>query len=95
MPSKEKGEPADTERVAEVERAILEAIGTVKDVDGGPPGPEVALRDLGLTSLEVVSVAFELEDRFAIEIRDRYLDDFRTLGEARDTVLALLRERDG
>ena len=51
---------------------------------------DTALEDLGVTSLELVTVTFELEDAFGIVIKDQYFDDFRTVGEARDTVLALL-----
>ena len=37
------------------------------------------LADLGLNSLELVSLACEVEDEFDIEIPDRDIKDFRTV----------------
>lgn len=48
--------------------------------DATPLGPETDLRrDLGLSSLETVSLALELEERFAIEIGDEEFAAVRTV----------------
>lgn len=79
---------------AQVEEAIFRAIRKVKDLGGRPLDASTAFDTLGISSLELVTVTFEMEDAFGIVIKDEYLDDFRTVGEARDTVLALLSGRD-
>ena len=90
MPVTGTNERTDPDRTSEIEHAIIAAIRKVKDVGDLPLGPETSFRDLGITSLEVVTLAFELEDAFGIVIKDQYMDDFRTVAEARDTVLELL-----
>jgi acyl carrier protein len=75
---------------ARVEEAICEAVRKVKDVGDLALDADTAFEALGITSLELVTMTFEVEDAFGIVIKDQYLDDFRTVGEARDTVLALL-----
>jgi acyl carrier protein len=38
--------------------------------------------DLGISSLEFITIIFEIEDFFNIQIVDRNLDGFKTYGEA-------------
>lgn len=47
------------------------------------------LADLGLNSLELVSLACEVEDEFDIEIPDRDIKDFRTVKD----VLCFIEEQ--
>ncbi len=50
-------------------------------VDGTKISPDATLADLGLDSLSVAELVFDIEDLFAIEVK---ADDaeFKTLGEA-------------
>jgi acyl carrier protein len=52
--------------------------------------PETKFSSLGLDSMNMLTVAFEMEERFGVSIVDRHLDTFRTLQEARETVQGLL-----
>jgi acyl carrier protein len=45
---------------------------------------------LGIPSIVMISIVFEIEERFDIAIVDAGLDDFETIGELRDVVLTLL-----
>ena len=46
------------------------------------------IADLGLNSLELVSMASEVEDAFGVEIPDRALKDIKTVGD----VMAFIRQ---
>lgn len=41
----------------------------------------VLIADLGLSSLDLVDMACTVEEEFAIEIPDRVIRDFRTIGD--------------
>jgi acyl carrier protein len=77
----------------EVETQIYAALRAIKELGDVELTPKTAFKNLGLTSLDVLTLAYELEDRFGIAIRDAYLDDFRTVEEACATVLKLLAAR--
>lgn len=52
------------------------------DVDPASLGPEANLReDLGLSSLDAVSLLMTLEEEFDIEISDQEVLDLRVLGD--------------
>lgn len=48
----------------------------------------VLIADLGLSSLDLVDMACTVEEEFAIEIPDRVIRDFRTVGD----VLSFIRK---
>lgn len=52
-------------------------------------GPYTTLQDLGLSSLDVVSLAFEIEEAFNIRIEENELGQFYTFGD----VLEYLKKR--
>jgi acyl carrier protein len=58
-----------------------------------PPSMQTRFSDLGAHSLDLVAVAFELEDEFEIEIHQRSLEDFETLEHAAQVVRDLVAER--
>ncbi len=45
---------------------------------------EAALEDLGIASLDVISVLFEVEERFGIVVEESELQDCKTLGQLMD-----------
>lgn len=78
-----------------VNEAIYRAVRKVKpSLADYPMDPQTDLRTLGLDSIELMTVEFELEDALDITIVDRYLDAFRTVEEARAVIQGLLREKD-
>ena len=77
----------------EVDAQIYKILADLKDVSGIALSPTTTFASLALSSLDVLTLAFELEDRYDISIRDAYLDDFRTIGEASTTVRTLLAKR--
>lgn len=73
-----------------VEEAICRAIRTVKpSLANLPISADTRFDSLGLESIERIMVVFEIEEAFEVSIVDQQLDTFRTVGEARNTVLKL------
>lgn len=78
---------------SEIEQAIYESVWKVKpSLKTVPMSPETRLSSLGLESIEILSVVFEIEETFGLSIVDRQLDTFKTIGQARDLVLRLKAE---
>lgn len=71
---------------------MLERVGSIisKYTDAEAITPDSNLTaDLGLTSFDVVSIVEEFEDEFGIEIEDREITGFVTIGD----ILRCLEER--
>jgi len=49
---------------------------------------DAALEDLGIASLDVISVLFEVEERFGIVVEESELSDCKTLGQLMDKLKA-------
>ena len=76
-----------------IEQAVLNAVDKCLGPFDAPLTLQTRFMDLGARSLELVAVAFELEDEFEIEIHQRSLNDFVTLDHAVAVVRALVAER--
>ena len=75
----------------DIEAKIYRAIRTVKpSLDVVPLTPDTRFDNLGLTSLDLITVVFEIEDAYGISIVEKRLDTFRTVAEAREVVARLL-----
>ena len=67
---------------------LLEA--SESELDASEIGPETNLRDdLGLDSLQAVTVVMALEQEFEVEVDDEEIDGLRTVGD----ILDLLAEK--
>ena len=75
----------------QVERTISEAICKVKKIDQALDA-ETRFESLDVSSLEMVTIVFEIEDAFGLNLVDSGQDHFETIGEARDVVVRLLEE---
>jgi acyl carrier protein len=79
----------------EIEQAIYECIWKVKpSLKSLPMTPATRLTSLGLASIDILCVVFEIEERFDVSIVDRQLDKFKTIGEGRDLVKRLQAAED-
>jgi len=65
--------------VAKAKRVALEGI-----------GPETTFESVGLDSLDMINVSFEIEERFHVEIPDSALSSIRTMDDMVRGVAALL-----
>ena len=75
----------------EVEGVVKELLVTEFKVDEDKIGAGATFREMGLDSLDVVSLAMALEDRLSLEIPESDLEGVSTFGDA----LALLERKVG
>jgi acyl carrier protein len=77
-----------------IEEQICIAIRKVKpSLETIPLTPDTRFENLGLQSLELTIVVFELEDVYEVSIVEESLDTFKTIAEARDLVLMLMERK--
>ena len=76
---------------AEVEGVVKELLVTEFKVDEDKIGSGATFKEMGLDSLDVVSLAMALEDRLSLEIPEADLEGVSTFGDA----LALLERKVG
>ena len=77
---------------SEIERAIAAIIAEELGVDPARVTPEARLReDLGADSINAVQIAWEIEERFSIEIPETDLQNARTVAQIVDYVTETVR----
>lgn len=67
---------------------ILAAVASQVSLDPARLAPEATLESLDLSSLDIVSALFEIEDRYGIELAPEELADAVTLQDLIDKVRA-------
>ncbi len=68
---------------------ILSVIASETRLDASALKPDATLLDLDISSLDLVSVVFELEDRFGLEIEPENIPPTSTIAELIDHVMRL------
>ena len=79
----------------EIEVGLYDAIRIVQGNVPVPLTPEITFAELGISSIELISVIYQLENRWSISIADNRLTELRTLADARDLIAAMLQARNG
>lgn len=67
---------------------LFEVIAKEALVDRDRLARDAKLEDLGIASLDVISILFEVEDKFGIHVEEDELKDCVTLGELMDKLKA-------
>ena len=74
------------------ENDLLDIIAKESIIDRKELVRDAKLTDLGIESLDVISILFEIEDRFGVVIPDADLPKVETLGEFADFFLARINQ---
>jgi acyl carrier protein len=69
------------------EAALLDMIAEEAIIDRKTLSREAALSDLGISSLDVITLLFELEEKFGVVIEEGDMPVMATLGEMVDFLL--------
>ena len=72
---------------------LAELLSDKYDVDAEKIAPEATLADLGLDSLAIVEMLFDVEDEYDIEVPEERAE-FETLGEAAALIDELIAAKD-
>ena len=75
--------------------AIVKAITSHKQIDASLVSPTATLEQLGITSLDAISIVYEVEDLFAIEVPNEALENLHTVQDIVDGVAALVQSGSG
>lgn len=74
------------------QEAVMEIVTAETGISAERLRPEAALAELDISSIDMVSIAFELEDRFGIELDTEGLSADLTLAQLLDRIAALAPE---
>ena len=75
------------------EEVIVAVIANQKGLDPATVTPQAELTALGITSLDAITIAYDVEEALGVEIPDEYLDSLRTVQDLIDGLQHLLDER--
>ena len=76
------------------EAEILDVIAEEAIVERESLTREATLADLGISSLDVISMLFELEEKYGVVIEEGDMPQMATLGEMVDFLLARINENE-
>lgn len=74
------------------ESELLDLIAKEAIIDREKLTRDATLEDLGISSLDVISMLFELEERYGVAIEEGDMPQMSTLGEMVDFLLSKINE---
>lgn len=77
-----------------LEQKVISIIATTKAIEPSAISPDTAMDELGLDSLDGMSMIFDLENEFEVEIPDEAAEEARTIGDLVAGVRRLLAEKE-
>ena len=77
----------------EIEQAVKDAIARQKHLDSEVIGTESSLTSLGITSLDAITIVYEIEEQFDVEVPNDQLDSLETVKDIVDGVMRLIDAR--
>lgn len=75
------------------ESELFDLIAQEAIIDRGKLTREATLEDLGISSLDVISMLFELEEKYGVVIEEGDMPAMSTLGEMSDFLLSRINEK--
>ncbi|HEB95843.1 MAG TPA: histidine kinase [Sedimenticola thiotaurini] len=73
-----------------VYNAIVKAIATQKHIDGASIERESTLEQLGISSLDAITIVYEIEEQFDVEVPNDALENLKTVQDIVDGIGALV-----
>ena len=77
------------------ESELFDLIAKEAIIDRAALSREATLEDLGISSLDVISMLFELEERWGVRIEEADMPAMTTLGEMADFLLSRINAEAG
>lgn len=76
--------------LTEIESAVIKAIAAQKNIDEARVTLDLPLEELGISSLDAITIIYEIEDALNVEIPNDQLDSLERVSDIVDGVAALL-----
>ena len=73
-----------------IEASVIEAIARHKLIDATTIRRESTLTDLGISSLDAITIVYDIEEQFDVEVPNEALETLMTVGDIVDGMRALL-----
>jgi acyl carrier protein len=77
----------------QIENSVIAAISRQKRLDPAVVRPDSSLADLGISSLDAITIVYEIEEEFDVEVANKDLETLRTVGDIIDGIHQLLRAK--
>ena len=78
----------------DIESRVIGIVATSKSLDPATISRSTTMEELGLDSLDGMSMIFDLENEFDVEIPDDAAEQASTIGDLADEVRRLLAEKE-
>ncbi|QYZ64887.1 MAG: histidine kinase [Gammaproteobacteria bacterium (ex Lamellibrachia satsuma)] len=77
----------------DIETVVISAIATQKQLNTASIKRESRLQDLGVSSLDAITIVYEVEEAFDVEIPNAELEKLETVGDIVDGISSLLADK--
>ncbi len=78
---------------SDIEQTLKESIARQKMLSLEEIRLDATLEELGITSLDAISLVFDIEDKYGVEVPNEALKQLRTVGDIVEGVERLLAEK--
>lgn len=77
----------------ETENAVITAIVRQKKLDAATITRDSVLTELGITSLDAITIVYDIEEQFGIEVPNETLEGLQTVGDIVDNLATLIEDK--
>ena len=78
----------------EIESTVIKAIAVQKQMDEALIGTDSSLAELGISSLDAITIIYEIEDAFGVEVPNDSLEDLSTVQDIVSGIGKLLADKE-
>jgi len=70
--------------------AVVAAVARQKNISPSEIQPETSLEEIGISSLDAITIVYEIEDAFDVEVPNENLESLKTVQDIVDGVAELM-----
>ena len=70
--------------------AVVAAVARQKNISPSKIQPETSLEEIGISSLDAITIVYEIEDAFDVEVPNENLESLKTVQDIVDGVAELM-----
>jgi len=74
----------------EILDAVVAAVARQKNIPPASIQPETSLEEIGISSLDAITIVYEIEDAFDVEVPNEKLESLKTVQDIVDGVAELM-----
>ena len=77
----------------DIENEVIKAVVRQKKLDPAAISRGSVLTELGITSLDAISIVYDIEEQFGIEVPNETLQGLQTVGDIVDSLARLIQDQ--